>query len=195
MVQHRRADEESRLVMLLQRYTSLTVVEPEDKDPLQKDHVYVAPAGYHLLVERDSLSLSLDAPVIFARPSIDVLFESVADSFGERAVAVMLTGSNEDGAAGAVAVKRAGGRVYVQNPKTAESPAAPRAVLAVVQPDAVLDLPALAGLLAGLVAREPEGGERALEKTPAILPVATEAVSRPPGAPATRGNGIPRARK
>lgn len=195
MVQHRRADEESRLCILLQRYTSLTVVEPEDKDPLQKDHVYLAPAGYHLLVERDSLSLSLDAPVIFARPSIDVLFESVADSFGERAVAVMLTGSNEDGAAGSVAVKRAGGRVYVQDPKTAESPVAPRAVLAAVQADAVLDLPALAGLLAGLVAREPDSRERALEKTPAIVPTATMATAPAPRGTGEFRNGISRRRK
>ncbi|MES1205984.1 MAG: chemotaxis protein CheB [Pseudomonadota bacterium] len=173
IVQHRRAGEDGRLRDLLQRHSSAPVIEPEDKEPLLPGRVYLAPAGYHLLVEPRSVALSLDAPVIFARPSIDVLFESVADAFGPGGMAVMLTGANEDGAAGAVAVKRAGGRVYVQDPATAESPAAPRAVLSSVKADGVLDLPALARLIAQVVKNEAgSGGDRTpeeLDRTPPVI--------------------------
>ena len=127
IVQHRGSDDESRLAAILQGFTALRVIEPEDKQPLEAGCVYLAPPGYHLLVERAWLSLSVDPPVLFARPSIDVLFESVADSYGADAVVIMMTGASADGAAGAAAVKSAGGRVFVQDPKTAESPIAPRA--------------------------------------------------------------------
>jgi len=100
-----------------------------------------------LLVERGSLALSTDPPVLFARPSIDVLFESVADAYGETAVGVVLTCSNEDGAAGARAIKAAGGRVLVQDPRTAEAAIGPRAAIAATTVDAVLDLLEIAARL------------------------------------------------
>src|SRR6185295_11534453 len=118
---------DGHLLDLLNKHSAMPVVEPDDKDPLEDGHVYLAPPGYHLVVERGFLSLSLDPPVLFARPSIDVLLESAADSFGETAVAVVLTGSNDDGAFGAAAVKRAGGKVVVQDPATARAPAGPLA--------------------------------------------------------------------
>jgi two-component system, chemotaxis family, protein-glutamate methylesterase/glutaminase len=147
LVQHRRADAESQLAELLGHHCKLPVCEPDDKQTLEPGHVYLAPPNYHLIVERGFLSLSTDPPVWFARPSIDVLFESVADSYGAAAIAVMLTGANEDGAAGALAVKRAGGRVLVQSPETAEAPTAPRAVLARVSVDGVLTLVEIAKFL------------------------------------------------
>lgn len=152
LVQHRRADGDNRLVELLRPHTSLAVCEPEDKEPLRPATVYVAPSNYHLLVERGLLELSVDPPVCFARPSVDVLFESVADAYGDRAIAVVLTGSNEDGAAGAEAIKRAGGRVLVQDPRTAESPIAPKATLARLDADAVLPVEALSERLVALCA-------------------------------------------
>ena len=150
IVQHRGPQIDGHLVDLLNRHSPLPVVEPDDKDPLEDGHVYLAPPGYHLVVERGFLSLSLDPPVLFARPSIDVLLESAADSFGDAAVAVVLTGSNDDGAFGASAVKRAGGRVIVQDPATARAPAAPLAVMARTPVDAILPIEELAAHLAAL---------------------------------------------
>ena len=150
IVQHRRADGGSRLLELLRGHSALPVSEPEDKQPLEPGQVYLAPPNYHMLVERGLLSLSVDPPVAFARPSVDVLFESVADAYGPRAVAVVLTGSNHDGAAGAAAIKRRGGVVLVQDPGSAEAPETPSAALAATDVDAVLELPALALRLSSL---------------------------------------------
>jgi two-component system chemotaxis response regulator CheB len=147
LVQHRSVERESRLVDLLGHHSLLPVSEPDDKEPIEPGHVYLAPSNYHLIVERGFFSLSTDPPVWFARPSIDVLFESVADTYGAEAIAVMLTSSNDDGAAGAHALKRAGGRVLVQDPATAESPIAPRAVLARTPVDAILRLDEIASYL------------------------------------------------
>lgn len=147
LVQHRRADPGSLLTDLLAKHCAIPVSEPEDKTRIERDHVYVAPSDYHLLVEEGHLALSVDPPVCYARPSIDVLFESVADSYGPAAVGVMLTNSNEDGAAGARAIKRAGGRIIVQDPDTAESPVGPRAVLAATEVDAILPIEAIASAL------------------------------------------------
>jgi two-component system chemotaxis response regulator CheB len=144
LTQHRRADPDSMLVELLAKHCALPVVEPEDKTPLEPNTLYVAPGDYHMLVEEGHVALSVDAPVCYARPSIDVLFESVADAYGPAAVAVMLTNSNEDGATGAQAIKRAGGVVLVQDPQSAESPVGPLSVLARTQVDAVLEIDALA---------------------------------------------------
>jgi two-component system chemotaxis response regulator CheB len=135
---------------LLQRVGALPISEPEDKTPLEPDHVYLAPSDYHLLVEDGSLALSVDAPVRFARPSIDVLFESVADAYGASAIGVMLTSSNDDGVDGVRAIKRAGGRIVVQDPATAESPIGPRAALASVEADRVVPLEDIAAALVEL---------------------------------------------
>lgn len=144
VVQHRRAGLESHLVDIMNRQASIPVCEPEDKEEVRGGRVYIAPADYHLLVEDGHFALSVDAPISFARPSIDVLFESVADAYGTSAVAAVLTGSSSDGAAGAAAVKSAGGRLLVQDPETAESETLPRAVLARTPVDGVLSLAQLA---------------------------------------------------
>jgi two-component system chemotaxis response regulator CheB len=149
VAQHRANDPHSRLVELLARTCPMPIVEPEDKTPIEANHVYLAPSDYHLLVEPGWLALSVDPPLLYARPSIDILFESVADAYGTGAVAVVLTGSNEDGANGAREIKRAGGRVLVQDPLTAQSPVAPRAVLAKTEVDAVLPLDDIASAIAG----------------------------------------------
>jgi two-component system chemotaxis response regulator CheB len=156
IVQHRRADSDSRLCELLASHCQLPVHEPEDKDPLEAGHVYLCPPNYHLLVERGSLALSIDPPVSFARPSVDVLFQSVADAYGARAVAVVLTGSNHDGAAGAAAIKQRGGRVLVQDPRSAESADAPLAAIEATAVDEVLDLAGIAERLIELCHPLPE---------------------------------------
>jgi two-component system, chemotaxis family, protein-glutamate methylesterase/glutaminase len=153
LVQHRRADPDSQLATLLSHHSALPVCEPEDKTPIEADRVYLAPSDYHMLVDRDQFALSVDPPVHFARPSIDVLLESVADAYGAAAIAVMLTSSNEDGARGALSVKRAGGKVLVQDPTQAESAVGPMAVLARTKVDGVFRVEQLGAVLAELVGR------------------------------------------
>jgi two-component system chemotaxis response regulator CheB len=129
VAQHRRADAASGLPGLLQSRSRLPISEPEDKSELIPGHVYIAPPDYHLLVGPEGLSLSVDGPVFWARPSIDVLFESAAYAFGAGTIAVALTGASPDGAEGAAQVARAGGTVLVQDPDEALSPILPLAVL------------------------------------------------------------------
>lgn len=140
VAQHRR-DAPSMLAKILQRQTGWTVREAEDKDRLLPATVYLVPPGYHLLVEEPGhLALSTEGPVRFARPSIDVLFESAAAAFRGGVVGVVLTGTNDDGAAGLAAVVRGGGRAVVQDPASAERPAMPLAALATGIEAAVLSL-------------------------------------------------------
>lgn len=130
LVQHRGKHPDEALSRLLGAHSALEVREPLDKERIQSGHVYVAPADYHLLVERGTLALSTEAPVNYARPSIDVLFESAAESYGAGVIAVVLTGANHDGAAGARAIQARGGRVLVQDPSGAESRPMPLAAIA-----------------------------------------------------------------
>jgi two-component system chemotaxis response regulator CheB len=120
---------------LLGAATTLRVREADDKDVLEPGVVLLAPPDYHLLVEGRALALSTDAPVTHARPSIDVLFETAAESFRERCVGVVLTGANDDGARGLARIVDLGGAAIVQDPATAVRPEMPRAALAAV-PDA-----------------------------------------------------------
>ena len=130
VAQHRR-DAPSMLARLLERQTDRAVCEAADKDTLTPGTVYLAPAGYHLLVERPGhLALSTEGPVRFARPSIDVLFESAAVAYRTGVVGVVLTGTNDDGAAGLAAIVARGGHAVVQDPASAERPAMPLAALA-----------------------------------------------------------------
>jgi two-component system chemotaxis response regulator CheB len=162
VVQHRHADADGGLVALLQRASALPVSEPDDHDPLRPGRVYVAPAGYHLLVEGEHVALSIDEPVCFARPSIDVLFESVADACGERALAVMLTSSNADGAAGAAILRGLGGCVIVQDPEEAEAPEGPRAVIELAGADEVVSLESVAERIAARCAQLSDNARRAV---------------------------------
>lgn len=120
--------------------------------------VTFAPPDYHLLVERDGrVSLSVDDLVRHSRPSIDVLFESVADAFGPRALAVLLSGASEDGAAGAAAVRRRGGTVWIQDPSTAQSDTMPRGALRAVADAAALSPSEIGRRLSLLRARAKDG--------------------------------------
>jgi two-component system, chemotaxis family, protein-glutamate methylesterase/glutaminase len=140
IAQHRGKTEDNALERLLDAQTSLEVCEANDKQALEPGHVYLAPADYHLLLEPTSLALSTGAPETYARPSIDVLFESAADAHGSGVLAVILTGANHDGARGCRRVKARGGRLLVEDPATAFSSAMPSAAIAATHPDAVLPL-------------------------------------------------------
>jgi two-component system chemotaxis response regulator CheB len=149
VVQHRAAAKtDGALSQYLGRRCTLSVVEAEDKEPLQERHVYLAPADYHLLVEDGFLSLSLEGPVAYSRPSIDVLFESAAAAYGPGVTAVVMTGTNRDGSRGAVAVRDAGGTVLAQDPSEAERAEMPAAAIATGAVHEVLTIPRLADRLA-----------------------------------------------
>ena len=152
VVAQHRSSESVRGVLesLLQRHTARPVTEPGDKQPIERRCVYIAPADYHLLVEDGHFALSVDARVQFARPSIDVLFESVAEAYRERAIGIVLTGANEDGAAGLAAIKRNGGVSIVQDPETALRRSMPDAAIAGSVADAVLPLDEIGRFLYGL---------------------------------------------
>ena len=135
---------------------NLPVADANDKTPIEPGHVYLAPPDYHLLVQPGYFSLSTDDRVHFARPSIDVLFESAADAYRERVVGVILTGANADGAAGLSRIKRSGGVAVVQDPLTAERNEMPGAALAATAADAILPLGEIGPFLYGLLC-EPAG--------------------------------------
>ena len=157
VVQHRHKDSDGALRAVLQRATALAVHEAEDKQPIQPGKVSLAPADYHLLVEPGAYALSVDQPVGFARPAIDVLFESAADAYGAQLIGVVLTGASDDGAQGMVAVKAHGGLAIVQDPATAECAVMPAAALAAAAVDHVLPLAAIGPLLTRLGHSSPRG--------------------------------------
>lgn len=159
LAQHRSADAtRGELERLLQTHARAPVREAGDKEPIEENVVYVAPPDYHLYVERGRFSLSTDERVQHARPSIDVLFESIADAYRERAVGIVLTGANEDGAAGLARIKARGGVAIVQDPATAERRAMPDAAIAATPADAILPLDDIGPFLYGLCF-VPEGAE------------------------------------
>jgi len=131
--------------------TVLPVQLADDKEPLQGGHIYFAPAGYHLLVESNRcIALSVDEPVHFSRPSIDVLFDSACDVYGPALLGILLTGASADGAAGAQCIHDAGGLVIVQEPSTAEASVMPQSALELFEPNFVAEPAAIAALLATL---------------------------------------------
>ena len=144
VVQHRGPGSESGLCEFLNKFCSLPVSEPEDKEPVAPGHVYLAARNYHLLLENRSFALSTDQAVGFARPSIDVLFESAADEYRERVIGVILTGANRDGARGLAAIKSGGGATVVQDPLSAACREMPEAALAQTNADWVLPLQEIA---------------------------------------------------
>ena len=154
VVQHLDPRHRSLMADILSRRTALPVKEAAEGDELRAGRAYVAPPNRHLLVNPDrTLSLTQTQLVHFVRPSADLLFESTAASFKERAIAVVLSGSGSDGSMGVKAIKKMGGTVIVQDAKNAEFTGMPEAALATGLADFVLPLaeiaPALQKLCAG----------------------------------------------
>jgi two-component system, chemotaxis family, protein-glutamate methylesterase/glutaminase len=155
IVVHIPRERPSLLPELFASRCALPVREGEDKEPVQQGIVYFAPPDYHMLIDRGpAVALSSDEPVHFSRPSIDVLFDSAADIYGERLAGVILTGANQDGAEGLAAIGRAGGRTIVQEPGTAAAAVLPRAALEAGPVDAVLSIEELQALFATWPAKE-----------------------------------------
>jgi two-component system chemotaxis response regulator CheB len=153
ILQHSDPTRTSHLADILGRRTKLSVMEAKSRDVLRAGAVFTAPPGLHLLVSPEGkLSFSHLPPVNYVRPAADRLFESIAESFGPRAIAVVLTGTGRDGAKGAQVVKRAGGTVIVQDEATSEFFGMPGAAIHAGQVDQVLPLEAIAPALEALTA-------------------------------------------
>ncbi len=130
VVQHRARDERNLLEEVLQQKCKVRIKQADEKEAIEKGVVYFAPPDYHLLIENDrTFSLSFDAPVNFSRPSIDVLFETAADVFEERLLGIILTGANNDGAAGIRKISMRGGVTIAQSPETADYADMPKAAI------------------------------------------------------------------
>lgn len=148
IVQHLHASDDGLFAEHLARMASLPVVEPCDKAPIEGSHIYVAPANYHLLVAGPAMiSLSIDAPVNYSRPAIDVLFESAAQVWGDSLVAVLLSGASIDGTAGMRAVKADGGFAIAQAPASAEFPLMPQSAIDAGVVDEILSPPEIGARL------------------------------------------------
>jgi two-component system chemotaxis response regulator CheB len=139
----------SGLVPIFQDRSNLLVKEAEDKEPLAAGTVYLGSPNYHLLIEKERcFSLSVDDPILFSRPSIDVLFESAADAYGPALLGILLSGANEDGARGLARIHAEGGVTLVQAPDSATARAMPEAALARTAVDGVLPPAELGRVLA-----------------------------------------------
>jgi two-component system chemotaxis response regulator CheB len=145
---HTSADAPDMLAELLGRHSALPVTEARERCAARPGVVHVAPAGYHLLLEPDRrFALSIDPPVHFSRPSIDVLFDSAARAYRDALVGVLLTGASVDGAGGLADIRRHGGVAVVQDPDDAEAATMPRAALELAGADHCLPLAQIAPLL------------------------------------------------
>ncbi|MBG6111623.1 two-component system chemotaxis response regulator CheB [Flavobacterium sp. CG_9.10] len=148
IVQHLSARSDSQWIKLLNEKSSLEIKEADEKEQIEKGKIYIAPPNYHLLIEKDkTFSLTIDERVNFARPSIDVLFESAAEAYKNKLIGIVLTGSNNDGTKGIKRIKECGGLIIIQDPKTAESAYMPQSAIAAIEPDYIKSLENIVELL------------------------------------------------
>lgn len=145
IVLHRKSSTDSSLVNLLSVKTILPIREVEDKDAAIPGEIYLAPADYHLLIEKEEVfSLDDSEKVNYSRPSLDVTFESAADVYGAALVGILLSGANADGTAGLNAIKKAGGLIVAQKPETAQSSFMPQQAILNTPIDFVFDVDEIA---------------------------------------------------
>ena len=148
IVQHIGSHSENMWIKLLNERSNIELIEAEEKEKIERGKVYIAPANYHLLIERDkTFTLTIDERVNYARPSIDVLFETAAEAYQNKLIGVVLTGSNNDGTKGLQRIKECGGLTIVQDPDTAESYYMPASAIASFLPDHILPLEEIVKLL------------------------------------------------
>jgi two-component system, chemotaxis family, protein-glutamate methylesterase/glutaminase len=148
IVQHIGAFSDNQLIKILNDKSNLFIKEADEKERVENGKVYIAPPNYHLMIERDkTFSLTVDERVNYARPSIDVLFESAAEAYRNKLIGVILTGSNSDGTAGLKKINEYEGLTIAQDPKTAESAYMPASAIAAIKPDYILSLDEIIKLL------------------------------------------------
>lgn len=147
---HRGETDSDRLVDLLNSFSTIKIVSPDDKERIESNRIYLAPVGYHLQVERNfRLSLSVDPPIHNCRPAIDVMFETAAWAYGPDLVGIVLTGANDDGSLGLKTIRECGGLTIAESPKTARFPMMPEAAIKATQVDHILTLDEIATLIPG----------------------------------------------
>ena len=154
VVQHLHPESGAYLARIFASKCPLKIKQADEKERIKKGVVYLAPPNYHLLIESDrTLSLSVDAHVHYARPSVDVLFETAIYAYRDKLISIILTGANGDGSIGVKKIKHKGGYVIVQDPATAEADAMPNAAIAATNVDKVLPLKQIGPYLLQLVNR------------------------------------------
>ncbi len=155
VVIHRHKESVGLLAPQVQKSSALPVHEVVDKEPILPGHVYLCPADYHLLIDDGYFSLSVDDLVFFARPSVDVLFESAAETLGPRAIAVVLSGAGSDGSRVVAKLLQHGSRLLIQDPETAAAKWMPAASLAAAPSALILPLEKIAPELVRLAGSPP----------------------------------------
>jgi len=154
IVQHISPHSSMFIVDYLKEQCSIEIKEADEKVKIRDGCAYIAPPNYHLLIEKDgSLSLTVGEKVCYARPSIDVLFETAADAYGEKLIGIILTGANSDGSKGLARIKEKGGLAIVQDPREAEADIMPQAAIAATTVDYILELNRI-----GILLRKITGG-------------------------------------
>ncbi|HIE01047.1 MAG TPA: chemotaxis protein CheB [Thiotrichaceae bacterium] len=154
IVQHLHPHSDSYLAKILGSKCGLRVKQADEKEAITDSVVYLAPPNYHLLIEEDrSFSLSIEGPVNFARPAVDVLFETAIYAYRDKLIGIILTGANHDGSQGLKKIKQIGGYVIVQDPKTAEADAMPQSAIAATKVDKILPIEQIGPYLLQLVNR------------------------------------------
>lgn len=142
IVLHRLKNVSSKLEDVLQHNCRVTIKEADEKEKLLPKTVYITPANYHLLIEKDrTLSLDYSELVNWSRPSIDITFESASEVYKNKLMGILLTGANNDGAIGLKAIKESGGHTIVQDPKTAEASSMPNAALKLGAASEIMTVP------------------------------------------------------
>ena len=148
IVQHISAHSDSQWIQLLNDTYTIDIKEADEKEKIEDGKVYFAPPNYHLLIEKNrTFSLTIDKRVNYARPSIDVLFETAAEAYKNKLIGIILTGSNSDGTNGIKRIQECGGLAIVQDPKTAEAANMPISAISAIQPDYILSLEDIIKLL------------------------------------------------
>ena len=154
IVQHLHPNSESYLAQILGTKCELDVKQADEKEIIANGVVYIAPPNYHLLIEEDrSFSLSVEAPVNFSRPAVDVLFETAIYAYRNKLIGIVLTGANSDGSQGLKKIKQVGGHAIVQEPTTAEADVMPKSAIAATKVDKILPLEQIGPHLLQLVNR------------------------------------------
>lgn len=155
VVQHIKYSEHSNLAMLLSQHANKTVKEADERETIQNNTIYIAPAGYHLYIEeKKQFALSMDNLVQFSRPSIDVLFESAANAYQNKTIAILLTGANNDGAMGMLAVHKKGGITIAQEPKDAQMATMPQSAIDLFNVDYIEPLERIPACLTAIIGGE-----------------------------------------
>lgn len=150
IVMHRKKNFASEVERLFAQNSLMPLKEVSDKDPIKRGSIYIAPANYHLLIEKNGyFGLDVSDAVWFSKPSIDITFESAADVYRDRCTAILLSGANQDGAQGLLKLKMAGSMTIAQDPKDAELAEMPREAINIGAADYVLNTREIYDLIKG----------------------------------------------